>query len=83
MRGRPDLDPAPVLAGLPAPLEGPYRWPGCDVQLFALPHHRVPRQRVRVLPADEDAEAPDIRLDGAKSGTVAVSPDQLLRPRRD
>ena len=48
------------------------------VDLLAVGHHRVPRQRVVVLPACQLANAADLAVDGAQARAVALAPDHAL-----
>src|SRR5918912_3742718 len=48
------------------------------VNLLAVGNHRVPRQRVVVLPAGELANAADLAVDGAQTRAVALAPDHAL-----
>jgi hypothetical protein len=48
------------------------------VDLFAVGHHRVPRQRVEVLPACQLTNAADLAIDGAQARAVSLAPDHAL-----
>ena len=48
------------------------------VDLLAVGHHRVARQRVVVLPACQLANAADLAVDGAQTRAVALAPDHAL-----
>jgi hypothetical protein len=51
---------------------------GGDVQLLALRHQAVARQRVGVLPAHQCADTADRRVNHTQAAAVAVAPGQLL-----
>ena len=48
------------------------------VDLLAVGHHRVARQRVVVLPARQLTNAADLAVDGAQTGAVSLAPDHAL-----
>src|SRR5262249_33887186 len=41
-------------------------------------HHRVPRQRIVMLPASQLTNATDLGVNGAQAGAVALTPDHAL-----
>ena len=53
------------------------------VDLFSVGHHRVPRERVVVLPACQLADTPDRAVYGAKARAVTLPPDHALGVRRE
>jgi len=56
----------------------PHRRPGRNVQLLALRHETVPRQRVGILAADQRAQLAPLGVDDPQAVPVAGRPRQLL-----
>ena len=52
------------------------------MNLLALRDESIPRQRVRVLPANQRADASESRINDIQSVPISVRPNQLLKEGR-
>lgn len=73
-------DAQAVIVVIVGALSGPGGRVDTDVELLALSNQRIAGQSVRVLAADESADAAYLGVVNIQSGAVAEGPDELLAP---